>query len=194
MKFKIIKYKKVTSTNDTAIKLIKKKGKISGYICSERQTKGRGTYGKKWISCKGNLFGSIFFPLNNNYPTFNEFSIINPVLISNVIRKFCKNKKINLKFPNDILINKKKICGILQEIITNKSKKFLIIGIGLNIIANPIVIKKFKATNIYAETQKKPKLNEIIKLITSSYENFFTNIDSYNYAQFKKKANLMSIK
>ena len=194
MKFKIIKYKKVTSTNDTAIKLIKKKGKISGYICSERQTKGRGTYGKKWISCKGNLFGSIFFPLNNNYPTFNEFSIINPVLISNVIRKFCKNKKINLKFPNDILINKKKICGILQEIITNKSKKFLIIGIGLNIIANPIVIKKFKATNIYAETQKKPKLNEIIKLITSSYENFFTNKHSYNYAQFKKKANLMPIK
>ena len=118
MKFKIFKYQQVTSTNDIAIKLIKKKKVISGYVYAKTQTKGRGTRGKGWISIKGNLFGSIFFPLKNNYPPFNEFSIINPLLISDVIKHFCGDKKISLKFPNDVFLNGKKVCGILQELIT----------------------------------------------------------------------------
>ena len=47
MKFKIFKFKNVTSTNDVAINLIKRKKKESGYVCANMQTKGRGTYGKK---------------------------------------------------------------------------------------------------------------------------------------------------
>ena len=55
MRFKIIKFKSVTSTNDVAISLIKEKKKNSGCIYTDFQTKGRGTYGKKWISKKGNF-------------------------------------------------------------------------------------------------------------------------------------------
>ena len=129
MKFKIYKFEKVTSTNDIAINLIKNKKKEVGCVHAKLQTKGRGTYGKKWISKEGNLFGSIFFPLKKNYPAFNEFSIINPVIISSVIQKFCNKKEITFKYPNDVLINKKKVCGILQELITKNRKKFLIIGL-----------------------------------------------------------------
>ena len=82
MKFEIFKFKNVTSTNDMAINLIKEKKKENGCVYANTQTKGRGTHGRKWISDEGNLFGSIFFPLKNNYPPFNEFSIINPVIIS----------------------------------------------------------------------------------------------------------------
>ena len=62
MKFNIFEYEKVTSTNDVAIKLIRQK-KESGCVVSKIQSKGKGTHGKKWISKKGNFFGSIFFPL-----------------------------------------------------------------------------------------------------------------------------------
>ena len=93
MKFKIFKFKSVTSTNDVALKLIQKEKKTIGYVYADVQTKGRGTHGKKWISDKGNLFGSLFFPLENNYPAFNEFSIINPVILSGVIENYCKKKK-----------------------------------------------------------------------------------------------------
>ena len=55
MKLKIYKFSKVTSTNDMAIKLIKKKRKQSGCIYAAEQTKGRGSKGRKWISKKGNL-------------------------------------------------------------------------------------------------------------------------------------------
>ena len=193
MKFEIFKFENVTSTNDIAINLIKKKQKEIGCVYADTQTKGRGTHGKEWISDKGNLFGSIFFPLKNNYPPFNEFSTINSLIISDVIKHFCEMKNINLKFPNDIFVNGKKICGILQELITSNSKKFLIIGIGMNIVSNPNINNKYQATNILLETQKKPKINEIIELIVSSYENFFINLNSYNYEDFKKKADLMAL-
>ena len=61
MKIKIKKYKKVKSTNDIALKLIKKNISHPTLIITEKQTNGRGRIGKKWISKKGNLFISIFF-------------------------------------------------------------------------------------------------------------------------------------
>ena len=193
MKFEIFKFEKVTSTNDIAINLIKKKKKEIGFVYAESQTKGRGTYGKEWISYKGNLFVSIFFPLKNNYPPFNEFFIINPLIISEVIRHFCQKKNINLKFPNDIFINGKKICGILQEHIVSNKKEFLIVGIGVNINSNPQINEKYKATNILKETEKKPTIKEILDILVFSYERFFINLNSYNYEIFKKKAKLISL-
>ena len=193
MKFEIFKFESVTSTNDIAINLIKKQQKETGWVYAVTQTKGRGTHGKEWISDKGNLFGSIFFPLKNNYPSFNEFFTINPIIISDVIEHFCEKKNINLKFPNDIFVNRKKICGILQEHIVLNSKKFLIIGIGVKIVSNPNVNNTYQATNILLETQKKPTIKEMIDLIISSYEKFFIDLNSYNYEHFKKKANLMAL-
>ena len=191
MKLKIFKFKEVSSTNDVAMNLIKKGKKACGCIYSITQRKGRGTHGKKWISNKGNLFLSIFFPLKKKYPPFNEFSIINLIIISDVIAYFCKNEKITFKWPNDIFVNQKKICGILQEIITERSKKFLIIGIGLNVVSNPNINEGYQATNILKESKKKPSVKKIIELIKLSYEKFFLNIDTYNYKNFKNKIDLM---
>ena len=191
MKFKIYEFRSVTSTNDVAINLITRQKKMSGYVYAYKQTKGRGTFGKKWVSEEGNLFGSIFFPLKNSYPSFSEFSIINPIILSEVIKHFCKNKRINLKFPNDVFVNRKKICGILQELVTLNGAKYLIIGIGVNLVSNPKINKKYEATNILTETKKKPKIREIINLIILSYEKFFMNLSSYNYLNFKKKSDSM---
>ena len=191
MKFEIFKFESVTSTNDIAINLIKNEQKETGCVYADTQTKGRGTHGREWISGKGNLFGSIFFPLRNKYPPFNEFSTINPLIISDVIKHFCEKKNINLKFPNDIFVNGKKICGILQELIVSNNRKFLIIGIGVNIISNPEINDEYQTTNILLETQKRPMIKEMIDLIISSYEKFFINLNSYNYEHFKKKADSM---
>ena len=189
MHFPIFKYKKVTSTNDVAINLIKKRKKEIGCVQTITQTKGRGTHGKKWISSKGNFFGTIFFKLNKKHPKFHEFSIINPVIISSVIKHFCKKKNISVKWPNDVMVNKKKICGILQEIITINNIQFLIIGIGINIISNPTIRNGYKTTNIFIESKKKPSTDKIIKLIIFSYKNFFSNLNSYNFLKYKKKLN-----
>ena len=193
MKFEIFKFESVTSTNDVAINLIKEEQKVLGCVYASVQTKGRGTHGREWISEKGNFFGSIFFPLKKHYPPFNEFSTINSIIISGVIKHFCKKGNINLKFPNDVFVNGKKICGILQELITSNDKKFLIIGIGVNILSSPNIYDKYQTTNILLQTKKKPKIEEIIDLIITSYEKFFIDLNSYNYVHFKKKADLMAL-
>jgi BirA family biotin operon repressor/biotin-[acetyl-CoA-carboxylase] ligase len=194
MIFEILKFKSVTSTNDVAINLIKKKSKLTGCICSDLQTNGRGTYGKKWISEKGNLFLTLFFPIDEKCPSFQEFSIINPVIILDILKNYCDEEKLRLKFPNDIMYDGKKICGLLQEHIIQNERKFLIIGIGLNIVSNPNINNGYKATNIYLETNIKPSIDEVINLIIFSYKNFLVNLDKYNYENFKKKADQLSIK
>ena len=191
MKFEVFKFENVISTNEVAINLIKEKQKEIGCVYADTQTKGRGTHGRTWVSDKGNLFGSIFFPLENNYPPFNEFSIINPIIISDVIKYFCYKENVNLKFPNDVFVNRKKICGVLQETIILDNRKFLIIGIGVNIVSNPDINDEYQATNILLETKKKPEIKEIINLIITSYEKFFINLNLYNYESFKKKAKSM---
>ena len=73
MKIRLLKFKKVKSTNDTALRLIKRKYSIPTIVTSLSQTRGRGTMGKKWISKKGNLFFTIFFELNQKKIILNIF-------------------------------------------------------------------------------------------------------------------------
>ena len=111
MKIKYFKFKSVKSTNNTAHKLIKQKNLKPTLISSEIQTKGRGTMGKKWISQRGNVFISIFFEINQKQINFKQYAILNAYILKLVISKLIK-KKIRIKWPNDLMYNKYKICGI----------------------------------------------------------------------------------
>ena len=152
MKFKKFKFKKVKSTNSTALRIIKKTNYTSGMVVAESQNKGRGQYGRKWISLKGNLFVSFFNELKKTNLSINVITKSNCLLVKNLLSKFT-NKRITIKKPNDLLIDKKKISGILQEIILTKGKKFLITGIGVNITKHPN-IKNYPATNLQDVAKK----------------------------------------
>ena len=165
MKFKKFLYKKVNSTNDLALKKIKS-GYKNGIIVSEFQKKGRGQVGKKWVSFKGNLFVTIFFEIKKNI-SIKKMTTMNCEIIKKILFKYIK-KKITIKYPNDLLINKKKFCGILQEIKFNKNFKFIIVGIGINLIKNP-EIKNYPTTNILNETGIEVKKLKLIKSIENNY-------------------------
>jgi len=170
MKIKKFNYKYVNSTNDIAINLIKKKNLKVGFVLTEKQKKGRGQRGKRWISYKGNLLASVFFSLENINLTLNQLTIINTNLIKKLISFYYK-KKIKVKLPNDILINKKKICGILQETIQKNGINYLIVGIGLNLIKSPN-IQTYPTTNLYELTKTKINVNKASKKLMLIYKNF----------------------
>ena len=65
MKFKKFKFKRVKSTNNTAIRIIKETDYNLGMVVTETQAKGRGQYGRKWISFVNNLHISLFMQINN---------------------------------------------------------------------------------------------------------------------------------
>ena len=153
MKFKIFRFKKVKSTNNTAIRIIKKSKVDYGMVVSETQSNGKGQRGRKWISYKGNLFVSFFFKLENLAVSVKQLTKINCILVRELLSKYYK-KKITFKKPNDLLIDKKKICGILQETLIKLDKKYLIVGVGINLIKSPY-IKNYPTTNLKELLNKK---------------------------------------
>ena len=88
MKLKKFNFKTVNSTNDLAIQIIKKTNNKSGIIIAEKQKKGRGQYGKKWTSFKGNLFVSIFFKINKVQLSLKDLTKVNCLLVKKLLSKF----------------------------------------------------------------------------------------------------------
>ncbi len=146
MKFKIFRYNKVKSTNNTALRIIKNYNYDFGMILSDLQINGRGQYGKKWVSYKGNLFVSFFYNLKNFKISLNKLTKINCLMVKKCISQYYK-KKIYFKKPNDLLIQKKKICGILQEKVNKLNHTYLIVGIGVNLIKSPF-LRSYPTTHL----------------------------------------------
>ena len=185
MKIKIKRYKKVKSTNDIAFKLIKNNISEPTLITSERQTKGRGRIGKKWISKKGNLFISLFFKIDQKKINFRQFAILNALLLKKVISKIIL-KKIQIKWPNDLLLSKMKFCGILQEVIKFNNFDYLIIGIGVNTNIVP-QNKSFDSTSLKNILNKKINNQLILKNIKIAYEKFLKEKNKLTFSDLKRK-------
>lgn len=185
MKIKIKKFRSVRSTNDVAIKLIKRNVDHSMMIIADKQTKGRGTRGRKWISPKGNLFMSIYFKLDQKGMNFKQFAILNAFLLRKLILKNI-HTKIKIKWPNDLLVNREKICGILQEVINFKKSKFLIVGIGINTNIEP-KNKGFQSTCLKNIINKKISNKIILKNIKEGYEKFLIETKRFSFSKLKRK-------
>ena len=174
MKLRIFKFKKVKSTNNTAIRIIKNSNFNFGMVYSETQNNGRGQYGKKWISYKGNLFVTLFFKIDKLKISFKKLTRLNCLLVRKIISNHYK-KKIVFKKPNDLLINKKKICGILQETLIKFDRKYLILGIGINLVKSPH-IKNYPTTSLSEVLNKKVSINKIRDEIKKIFEIKFTKL------------------
>ncbi len=169
MKMQIIKYDSVDSTNNVAIRRIRQ-GKIKpSLIISNLQKKGRGQYGRNWISLRGNIFISVYFRVKKN---------INIKIISRdiygLVKKSLENfvdEKITIKLPNDLLIKKEKVCGILQETIIHNKNKYFIVGIGINLYKKPKILNK-RVSFLQKYNNNKIKKTDIYKIIKRNFEKF----------------------
>jgi len=178
MKLKKFNFKIVNSTNDLAIQIIKNTNNKSGIIIAERQKRGRGQYGKKWTSFKGNLFVSIFFQADMVQLSLKNLTKVNCFLVKKLLSNFYKGK-IMIKKPNDLLINNMKISGILQETLSKSGKKFIIVGIGINLIKSPS-IKGYLTTNLFDLTGVKIKPSNAALKIKKIYETFIPMFHKFN--------------
>ena len=172
MKLKKFFFKTIKSTNYSAIRLIKK-GEENGIISADTQTKGKGQRGNKWISKKGNLFITIFFNISNKI-SLKKITSLNLSILKKIIKNQIK-VKTEVKLPNDILIYKKKVCGILQEIVFKNNIKYLIIGVGINIISSPD-IKKYPTTYLNKYSKKKINKIKLINEIKLIFENKYKDM------------------
>ena len=184
MKIKSLKLKSVNSTNDIALDLIKKNKIKPTLISAEQQIKGRGTMGKKWVSKKGNLYLTIYFEIDQKKINFKHYAILNAYLLKYILKKNYSDQ-VKIKWPNDLLIKKKKVCGILQEVVKNKKKNFLIIGIGINTNFNPKT-KQFSSTSLKDTTKKKINNKKLLESIKKEYENLLRRLKTFSFQKLKK--------
>ena len=184
MKLKKFNFKKINSTNNTAIRIIKNTNNKSGIVIAETQKKGRGQYGKKWISYKGNIFVTIFFSIKKSKLTIKQLTKINCLLVKKLISNFYTGI-ITIKSPNDLLIKKKKISGILQETLSKSGEQFMIIGIGINLIKNP-KIKNYQTINLFDLINVKIDSNIAINRLKKIYERFIPNLPKFDVRKINR--------
>lgn len=154
--YKLISLDKISSTQAYAHELISK-GVAADHtaISAESQTAGRGRYRRVWVSPRGNLYVSFVFYIEERDP---RLSYAVAVAIAEALTSF--GIKPSIKWPNDILIQGKKVSGVLIEY----SKDFVIIGIGINIKSNPNVAK-YETTKLdeYVKISKSELLASLMK-------------------------------
>ncbi|UCB57526.1 MAG: biotin--[acetyl-CoA-carboxylase] ligase [Candidatus Omnitrophota bacterium] len=131
---KVLSYNVVDSTNTTAFSLARQGAPCGTAVFAEGQKKGRGRRGRGWVSptSKGIYLSLVLRP----HISSNEASLITLLAAASCaesIRSVCGLKAL-IRWPNDILVNNKKVCGILTEIETEGNRvKFIILGIGINV-------------------------------------------------------------
>jgi len=184
MKLKRFNFKTINSTNDLAIRIIRNTNNKSGIVIAEKQKKGRGQYGKKWTSFKGNLFVSIFFQIDMIQLSLKDLTKKNCFLVKKLLSNYYKGA-IKIKNPNDLLINNMKISGILQETVSKSGKLFIIVGIGVNLIKSPI-LKNYPTTNLLDLTRVKITPYNAVLNLTKIYEKFIPVFPKFNIKNIKR--------
>ncbi len=156
-------FDKLSSTQDYAFKIIKRKKKIhpSVIICNI-QTNGKGRKGSSWSSPKGGIWMSLILETSMKVEHLFIFVMISAVCICETIEKKT-NIKPHIKWPNDIFINGKKIAGILLDVETDiDGKNKLILGMGINTKNDlDVTILEIQKNNLsyYPVTTMKKELN-----------------------------------
>ena len=181
------------STNDDAFKFINNNEAQNGMlVITDNQTNGRGRRGNQWFSSPGNnLTFSLILTKSNNYD-LSLFSILIGVAIIKGIKKFT-NIDCTLKWPNDIILNNKKIGGILIE--TKNNSNFFVIGIGLNVNQQeiPSQIKNI-ASSLRIERSNPIQREPLLAFILNEFENLYNNKPIDWITQWKKYCNHLNKK
>jgi BirA family biotin operon repressor/biotin-[acetyl-CoA-carboxylase] ligase len=159
---------KINSTNEFCINLIKNNISTNGIVSAETQTNGRGRYGNKWISKKGNIFLSFYKKIKLQKDIIKYQYKVLKMVKNFLIKKGLKEQNIQIKDPNDILINNKKVCGILVESYKNNKSLFVIAGIGLNLASSPN-LKKYRTTFLNKYLKKKVNKLDFLEFIKKNF-------------------------
>jgi BirA family biotin operon repressor/biotin-[acetyl-CoA-carboxylase] ligase len=143
-------FDEIDSTNEEARRLAANGERGPIWIVAGRQTAGRGRRGRKWESPVGNLAATLL--LNPGKPASEcaQLSFVSALAVSDAVASFSPDLDIKVKWPNDVLVNGRKMAGILLESTSQGAEPvFLVVGIGINLKTHPSDTE-FPATSLAA--------------------------------------------
>ncbi len=181
----IVFYKTVDSTNDYLAKLVREKKVENKFVLvADFQTKGKGQRSNRWYSSRGkNLLFSLYLkPSDTLVKNKIYFNIITSLALVHTLKKHLINKKIKIKWPNDILVENCKISGILIETTVLKEKiKTVIIGIGININQARFTFNENNPTSINKILKKEVDRHAVLMDFLKNFSQFFNAFKEKKY-------------
>lgn len=184
---KIYSYQRIDSTMDIAYRLAENNSPEGVVVFSEEQSFGRGRMGRKWISPKGKgVYLSLV--LRPKIPPLQAagITLLIAVGIARAIRKV-SGLTVKISWPNDILINNKKVCGILTELNAElDSTKFLILGVGINVNTPKSLLPK-EATSIKEELGCEISRVELAKEVLREVEKYYILFKQKKFSSIVKE-------
>lgn len=169
-----------SSTNDAA-KELSVQNRAPCLVTAKIQTAGRGRRGHSWISQTGNLFMSFAFPATINSP--GHLAIMSAVAVWQTIHHFCPQADIQIKWPNDVLVNGAKISGILFE---RGYNDFWIMGIGINIVSHPEKTQTGYNTASLNSLGAGTDRISVLKTFVQIWDNLYTLYDQQGFSPIRQ--------
>jgi BirA family biotin operon repressor/biotin-[acetyl-CoA-carboxylase] ligase len=176
----------VLSTNDWAKKLAAMGAAEGTVAIAETQTAGRGRLDREWISPKGGLYFTVILRPELDAAEAAKLVFVASLAVADVLRdEYCL--KIETKWPNDVLVNGRKICGILAEMnTTNQKVNYVALGVGIN--ADLDVRRVFPpslkpvVTSIENEVGGRVKLEDLFRAVMSKLEKTYSVFEQKGFA------------
>ena len=185
--FEFFSINSTTSTMDDAKLKINSLNK-NLIVISNKQTKGRGRRGNKWVSQPGNIYCSIALLIDIPNDKLFKLAILTSVAIKNSL-KHIGLVDILFKWPNDVFCCDKKIAGIIQETYLNKvEEQIIIIGVGINYLSSPLS-NTYKTTFIkeYVKDISREQYIEIFfNYFFKYFDEFLLNNNDFFVNEYKK--------
>lgn len=179
----ILKFDILDSTNNYLKEHMK--DLLDGTICyALEQTKGRGRRDNNWVSQKGNLY----FSFLKKHQVNRDEVFIETIKTSVAICKLLESHKINpmIKYPNDILVNNKKIAGILIETTGIKLIDYLVVGVGINVNQSDFFELNNKAISMNLINNQDFDIENILENFIGIYNSL--NDLNYIYKEYLNKS------
>ena len=167
-------FEELNSTNTFALELAKNPISQGTVVLADSQTAGRGRLQRSWFSPKGaNIYGSLVFSFNSPIQTIGWVPLMAGIAIAQAIEDHVEIG-ITLKWPNDILIDERKVGGILCESFKrNSTETCVVIGFGINVNLSEAAFPKdlkLIATSLQIQSQHALDRHHLLKSIITTLE------------------------
>lgn len=172
-----IKYFDITDSTNNQAKLAAENNAEDGTLfVAECQTGGRGRRGRTWESPAGSgIWMSLLLRPSISPESASMLTLVLAIAMVEAIRKVVPEVSCDIKWPNDIVVNGKKISGTLTEMSAEMdSIHYVVIGIGINVNTTDFDESiKDMATSLYLETERKVKRSDIIAAFSKSFKKYY---------------------
>jgi len=182
--YRLLYYDSIGSTNDEAMRLARSGTADRTLVWALEQTAGRGRRGRTWISPRGNLYLSMILRPCCTAARAAELGFVAALGIGAALRALVpRSERVTYKWPNDVMLNGRKIAGVLLETETGAQTlpDFVVVGVGVNLAVSP-GRTEFPATSIFEEGFCPVPPETMLAEFTHCFESWVTTWQSEGFA------------